>query len=293
MPDIAIIGGALMGSSAAYHLLARDPSLDVAVIEKDPSYEWAASARSNAMIRILFSQPENLLMSRYGQEFFTDFSNLMEVGGDRPPLDYTRGGLLIIANDADQAEDVRINADFQRSLDCEVEVLAPEEITRRWPALNGADIYNAAYSADAGWIDPHGALTGLRKKARDMGARFLEAEVVDFARDGQGIDTAILAAGSSTQPAPGRARFAAGPVSRSPWCLCRAWSTTSKQRIRHRNCPTSATASASVSGARGAALSPVSPTSVLPARSHSKSTTIGSRNGSGPASPTASPPSNG
>jgi len=191
--DIAIIGGALTGSSAAYHLLTRDPTLKIAVIEKDPQYEFAASARSNAMVRVVFSQPENLLMSRYGQQFYGDFPDLMQIDDERPPLDYHRGGLLIVGNDAQQAEDIVVNAEFQRSMGCEVEVLAPGEIVRRWPAMNADDIVNAAYSADAGWIDPHGALTGLRKKARALGAQYLHGEVAALERDGDRIESAVLA----------------------------------------------------------------------------------------------------
>lgn len=193
MFDIAIIGGALTGSSAAYHLLTRDPTLKIAVIEKDPQYEFAASARSNAMVRVVFSQPENLLMSRYGQQFYGDFPDLMQIDDERPPLDYHRGGLLIVGNDAQQAEDIVVNAEFQRSMGCEVEVLAPGEIVRRWPAMNADDIVNAAYSADAGWIDPHGALTGLRKKARALGAQYLHGEVAALERDGDRIESAVLA----------------------------------------------------------------------------------------------------
>ena len=79
MYDVAIIGGALTGSSTAYHLLSRDPALKVTVIEQDPLYEYAASARSNALVRVVFSQPENLLMSRYGQEFYGNFPLVLGV----------------------------------------------------------------------------------------------------------------------------------------------------------------------------------------------------------------------
>ncbi len=197
MYDVVIIGGALTGCSTAYHLLSRDPSLRVAVVEKDPSYEFAASARSNAMVRLVFSQPENLLMSRYGQDFYADFPALMQVGGERPPLDYRRGGLLIIANDDAQAEDIRINTDFQRAMGCTLDLLDPSEIARRWPALMTQDIVNAVFSADAGWIDPHGALTGLRKKAKDLGADFITAEVTGYRCSNDRIDSVHLADGKA------------------------------------------------------------------------------------------------
>lgn len=201
MYDVAIIGGALMGSSTAYHLLTRDPSLKIAVLEKDPRYEFAASARSNSMVRVVFSQPENLLMSRYGQEFYGHFPTLMKVGDSEPPLDYLRGGLLIIANTEDQAQDIIINTEFQRSMGCEVELLSPSDIRTRWPAVNTDDIVNAVLSPDAGWIDPHGALTGLKKKARGLGATYIDDEVVGFEKTQDTVSAVRLKSGESIKAA--------------------------------------------------------------------------------------------
>ena len=84
--------------------------------EEGAGFEFAASARSNAMVRLVFSQPENLLMSRYGQEFYSEFPERKRIAGERPVLDYHRGGLLVIGNDAHQAEDIAINAALQQGL---------------------------------------------------------------------------------------------------------------------------------------------------------------------------------
>ena len=37
--DVIIVGGGVMGSSVAYHLMLFDNSLKIAVIEKDPIYK--------------------------------------------------------------------------------------------------------------------------------------------------------------------------------------------------------------------------------------------------------------
>ena len=45
--DVVIVGGAVMGSSAAYHLLADSGFKGrVVVVEKDPTYQLSASALS-------------------------------------------------------------------------------------------------------------------------------------------------------------------------------------------------------------------------------------------------------
>ena len=197
--DILIIGGALTGCSTAFHLLQHDPHLNVGIVEKDMSFEYAASSRSNAMVRVVFSQRENLLMSRYGQQFYGNFTELMDVNGSSPVLDYDRGGLLIIANTADQVKDMEINRKFQIGMGCEVLQLGPEEISARWPAINVDDIESAAFSPDAGWIDPHGAMTGLRKKVQAMGAQFVHAEVVAVNGNGSKATTVTLADGNQIE----------------------------------------------------------------------------------------------
>ena len=195
--DVAIIGGALTGSSTAYHLLVREPGLRVCVIERDPSYEFAASARSNAGVRILFSQPENLEMSRYGHAFYAGFGDLMAIDGERPALDIYRHGYLFIANDAEQARDMELNHTFQITMECDVHLLDAEGVRERWPSLTADDIICAAYSPGDGWIDPHGALSGLRRKARSLGAAYMTGDVAGLDLENHRVTRVRLADGDT------------------------------------------------------------------------------------------------
>jgi glycine/D-amino acid oxidase-like deaminating enzyme len=47
VPDIAIIGGGIMSLSTAYFLKTLSPSLDVTVVEADPSYEFCSTLRAS------------------------------------------------------------------------------------------------------------------------------------------------------------------------------------------------------------------------------------------------------
>jgi glycine/D-amino acid oxidase-like deaminating enzyme len=58
--DVVIIGGGVTGSATAYFLAAEDAfDGSVLVVERDPTYQHAPSARATGGIRQQFSTPEN------------------------------------------------------------------------------------------------------------------------------------------------------------------------------------------------------------------------------------------
>ena len=62
--DVIIVGGAIMGSSAAW-FLSDDPDFEgsVLVVEKDPSYEFASTTHTNSCMRQQFSEELNVQIS--------------------------------------------------------------------------------------------------------------------------------------------------------------------------------------------------------------------------------------
>ena len=68
--DVLIAGGGAVGSAIAY-FLATEPAFagTLVVVEPDPTYEFAASARSASSIRLQFSTPLNITLSAFGLEF--------------------------------------------------------------------------------------------------------------------------------------------------------------------------------------------------------------------------------
>ena len=84
MYDAVIVGGGIMGSSVAYHLLSFAPHLKLVVVEKDPLYTFASTPLSLGGIRVQFSLKENILISLYAQEAFTRFEEEMAVGEEKP-----------------------------------------------------------------------------------------------------------------------------------------------------------------------------------------------------------------
>ena len=92
--DVVIIGGAIMGSCAAYFLKMSKPEMTVAVIEPDPTYEFASTVRASGGARRLFSCPENIMMSNYSIDFIKNFSEVMAVNGEPAPIDWNEQGYL-------------------------------------------------------------------------------------------------------------------------------------------------------------------------------------------------------
>lgn len=193
--DVIIIGGALAGGSTAYHLLMRDPALRVCVIEKDPSYEAAPSALSMAGIRHLFSQVENLQMSHFGSEFYSNFGELMKVGDEKIDLHFWKQGYLFIANTPEQAADMEENYRFQTDNGVDAVLFDAREVVERFPDMSNEGVSRAVFSPCDGWIDPYGALMGFRRKAISMGATYIHAEVVDIGADDKLVRSVRLSDG--------------------------------------------------------------------------------------------------
>ena len=67
MDDIIIIGGGIIGASAAYFLAKEGRK--VKVIEKDPTYKTASFPLSLGGFRRQFFQKENILLGKFAKEF--------------------------------------------------------------------------------------------------------------------------------------------------------------------------------------------------------------------------------
>ena len=63
--DIIIIGGGVMGSSLAYHLLQDGLDGSVAVLEKDPTYKYASTTLSAGGMRQQFITKVNIDIGLY------------------------------------------------------------------------------------------------------------------------------------------------------------------------------------------------------------------------------------
>ncbi|MDR5817842.1 MULTISPECIES: FAD-binding oxidoreductase [unclassified Caballeronia] len=195
--QVVIVGGGVIGSSVAYFLRAADPTVQVTVIERDPTYARSSSALSAASIRQQFSTPLSVRMSLYGIEFLRSIGERLEVNGERPSIDLHEGGYLFLAT-APGAATLRENHALQRELGADISLLDAAQLATRFPWLHTGDLAAGAYGESGeGWFDGYGLVQALRRKAQALGARYVASEVTGIRRDGRRA-TAVQAANGET-----------------------------------------------------------------------------------------------
>jgi sarcosine oxidase len=176
--DVVIVGGGVVGSSAAYFLAAQ-PEFggSIAVVERDATYAEAATPRSAGGIRQQFSTPENVLISAFGASFIKSAAEHLSVGGEAPNLQFHEGGYLFLATGAG-LQTLIANQQLQRELGAETQLLSTGELASSFPWLNCSDLAGGSFGPrNEGWLDPYSLLQAFRRKARALGVTYIQDEV--------------------------------------------------------------------------------------------------------------------
>jgi sarcosine oxidase len=195
--DVVIVGGAIVGSAVATFLAARD-DFDgrIVVVERDPTFRTSSTTLSAASIRLQFSTPLNIEISRFGLDVVKHPDRYLAVDGEAPDLDFVENGYLFLATDAGVAT-LEHNHAVQRSLDVPVILLTPSEVTQRFGWMNVDDLAGASLGlSDEGWFDAYALLQGFRRKARSLGVAEVVGEVTGLETDGDAVTAVRLADGS-------------------------------------------------------------------------------------------------
>ncbi len=180
--DVAIVGGGIMGASAAYHLALRGCT-DVVILEKDLLAQ-ASTGLSAGGIRQQFSHPANIRLSQEAVAVFERFEEMFGV-----EIDFRQVGYLFLAQSEEVWHEFLANIQVQRAHGVPVEALNPDEIKYRWPYLNVDDLCGGTFCPQDGYADPYSAAMGFANAARRLGVRIEEKTKV----------TSIHAAGGRVQ----------------------------------------------------------------------------------------------
>jgi glycine/D-amino acid oxidase-like deaminating enzyme len=198
--QVVIVGGGIIGASVAYNLRADGLSGRVLVIDPDLTHRRAATPASMGGVRTQYGVPSNLAMARHGLDFYARFDEAMAGAWGRPRARFHRGGYLLLAHAANEA-DLRQRCADQRAIGVGVEWIVPDEIRRLVPALAPDGVAGALWTAGDGYLSPRGALQGFVERSRELGASYLQDEVVGLRLDGPRATVRTRSAGEFSTPA--------------------------------------------------------------------------------------------
>ena len=191
--DIIIVGGGIMGSASAYYLMKADPTLKVAVVERDSGYSQASTALSMSNVRVQFSLKENVQISLYTLQVLKRFEEDMAVDGQQPKIYFRQEGNLFLVDAAAEAA-ARQAAKMQKQLGCRVQWWSPDTIKQHYPLYEPEKFIGGTFGPHDGYFDAYAALMGYRSKARSLGATYIQDEVVKIKKTQQRVAGAELAA---------------------------------------------------------------------------------------------------
>jgi sarcosine oxidase len=184
--DVVIVGGAIVGSATAT-FLARRPDWHgrIVILERDPTFRTSSTTLSAASIRLQFSTPLNIEISRFGVEVIKHLETWLGVEGQpAPEVDFVEGGYLFLASAAGLPI-LESNHAVQREHGVEVALLTPAQLHERFPWMQVDDLAGGSLGLrDEGWFDAYALLQAFRRKARSLGVEEVAGEVVEIERSG-------------------------------------------------------------------------------------------------------------
>jgi sarcosine oxidase subunit beta len=178
--DIVIIGGGVMGTSAAYHL-ASGGAKQIVLLEREPFLGQGATGRCAGGVRYQFGTEINIRLSIASLDMLEHFRE--ETGQD---IDYRKCGyLFVLTTDRDVAT-FQQGVALQNKLGISTQWLTGGEVRRRLPLMRFEDALAGTYNQADGLVDPHSVVDGYARAAKRKGALLLNNVEVTGIRVGGG-----------------------------------------------------------------------------------------------------------
>ena len=193
--DVVIVGGAIMGSSAAWWL-SRNPDFHgrILVVERDPTYEHASTTGTASCIRHQYSSAVNVRIGMFGTAFIKSFHDW--AGSDAPSIRLIEHGYLYLSNGTHDAVH-RENQALQAGLGAATRILSPDEIAERWPFYWLDDITLGSWNpVGEGWFDSATLFETFRRQAREAGVEYVTGEVAGIDCDAGRVTGVRLTSGA-------------------------------------------------------------------------------------------------
>lgn len=196
--DVVIAGGGVTGCSTAYWLASR-PDFDgsIAVIERDPTYANAPSAKATGGIRQQFSTAENVQIGLFAAQFVKSIEERLAVDGESTGVLFREQGYLLLATP--EALPLMQKAhEIQRANGADIVFKDQSALAREFPWINAADLAGAFFGqSNEGWVDPYSLLQAYKRKARSLGVTFITDTVASIEHSGGKATGVQLEAGGA------------------------------------------------------------------------------------------------
>ena len=203
--SVVIVGGGVIGTSAAFHL--AEAGVDVVLLERE-QLGSGSTCRAAGGVRAQFSDALNIEIAQRSLRAFRDFAR-------RPgwEIDFKQVGyLFVLTRESDVAEFER-NVELQNDYGVPSRILSPARARQLCPLLAGDDILAAAFSPEDGHLTPEAVVQGYAYGARALGAHIrVGCEVLDISSSGGEITEVVTTQGAIRT---GTVICAAGAWSRS------------------------------------------------------------------------------
>jgi sarcosine oxidase subunit beta len=203
--SVVIVGGGVIGCSAAFHL--AEAGVDVVLLERE-QLGSGSTCRAAGGVRAQFSDALNIEIAQRSLRAFREFAR-------RPgwEIDFKQVGyLFVLSRDSDVSVFER-NVELQNDYGVPSRILSPAQARELCPLLAGDDILAAAFSPEDGHLTPEAVVQGYAHGARALGAHIrVGCEVLDISSSGGEIAEVITTHGAVRT---GTVVCAAGAWSRS------------------------------------------------------------------------------
>jgi len=192
--DVVIVGGGVVGSASAHYLRKNGFTGSIALVEKDTSWARGCTALSVGGLRLQFSTPENIHLSKFG---VTLVKNLKQEFGPDADIGFKEQGYLICAS-PEGLPVLEENHTVQIANGADNVLLRGQELASRFPWLVTDGIAAGCFGLSGeGWVDPYMFAALFRKSAIAKGVELIQDEVTGVTREGQRITGVTLASGEA------------------------------------------------------------------------------------------------
>ncbi|MGE0866453.1 MAG: NAD(P)/FAD-dependent oxidoreductase [Vicinamibacterales bacterium] len=174
--DVVIVGGGVVGCSAAWHLRQDGFAGRTLVIERDPTYQRASSFLAMGGIRQQFCTPVTVRMVQFSVELWKKFDQTLGTPKQRPRAWFRQRGYLFLANGANSTA-LSDRYHQEKNAGAAVRMVSVDELRQMLPDVMLDDVLFGVLGDEDGYANPREVLAGFRAGAELAGAEFIADEV--------------------------------------------------------------------------------------------------------------------